>query len=129
MKRGFIFGLVIVLCFALAYFLNLTLVSEERIPNITLKNHYAFHLVFSIAVCALFMGLNQHKKWKDQLGFIYLGTFFLKLVIFAVVFQDLVQPSKNLENIEVFLVLIPLFLGLALEVFVISQLLNKTNRK
>lgn len=129
MKRGFIFGLGIVLCFALAFFLNLTLVSEERIPNITLKNHYAFHLVFSIAVCALFMGLNQHKKWKDQLGFIYLGTFFLKLVIFAVVFQDLVQPSKNLENIEVFLVLIPLFLGLALEVFVISQLLNKTNRK
>ena len=129
MKRGFVISLGILLCFALAYFLNFALVSEEQIPNIALKNHYVFHLTFSIAVCALFMGLSQHKKWKDQLGFIYLGTFFLKLVIFAVVFKGLIQPSKTLENIEVSLVLIPLFLGLTLEVFVISQLLNKTNRK
>ena len=129
MKRGFFIGLGILSCFALAYLLNLTFLPKERISNITLRDHYVFHLVFSVAVCALFVGLRQHKKWKDQLGFIYLGTFFLKLVIFAVVFRDLVQPSKTLENIEVFLVLIPLFLGLALEVFVISQLLNKTNRK
>ncbi|PRX56978.1 DUF6168 family protein [Flagellimonas meridianipacifica] len=129
MKRGFILSLGIVLCFALAYFLNLTFVPEEQFSKIALNKHYAFHLAFSFLVCLLFFGLNHHKKWKEQLGFIYLGTFFLKLVIFVVVFQDLVKPSKSLENIEVFLVLIPLFLGLVLEVFVISQLLNKTDKK
>ncbi|WP_422858262.1 DUF6168 family protein [Flagellimonas sp. S174] len=129
MKRGLILSLGIILCFALAYFLTLNNVPKAQFSKIALNEHYAFHLMFSIMVCLLFLGLNRHKKWKEQLGFIYLGTFFLKLVIFVVVFQELVQPSKSLENIEVFLVLVPLFLGLFLEVFVISQLLNKTNRK
>lgn len=129
MKKGLLLSLGFILCFTIAYLLNLTFVSEEVLSKIFLKEHYIFHLVFSSMVCILFFALNQHKKWKEQLGFIYLGTFFLKLVIFAMVFQELVLPSKSLENIEVFLVLIPLFLGLALEVFVISQLLNKTKRK
>lgn len=129
MRRGFIFSLGIVFCFAIAYFLSLTVVAEAQFSNLALLDHYMFHLIFSVVVCALFLGLSRHKKRKEQLGFIYLGTFFLKLAIFAAVFRELFQPYKSLDNIEVFLLLIPLFLGLVLEVFVISQLLNKTNRK
>ncbi len=124
-----ILGLGFMICFAVAYFLNVNLVPKHVFAKIQLEKHYTFHLVFSIVVCALFFLLSFHKKWKEQLGFIYLGTFFLKLVIFAVLFKDLLQPSISIENTEVLLVLAPLFLGLFLEVFTISQLLDKTYRK
>ncbi|MEM8763546.1 MAG: DUF6168 family protein [Bacteroidota bacterium] len=91
--------------------------------------YYVFHGIFSVGIGILFFLLSKHPKWKFQLGFLYLATVFIKLALFAFYFQNSIVSPENLSNRKVFMILIPLFTGLSLEVFFISRLLKKVSLK
>lgn len=90
---------------------------------------YLFHFCFSWAICVLFELLSSQDKLQQQLGFLYLGTIFLKFTLFSAVFSSQVFAKESLPNTAVLSMLVPLFLFLFLEVFYLSKLLQKTEDK
>ncbi|WP_369008825.1 DUF6168 family protein [Muricauda sp. TY007] len=124
--KGLLQATVFILSFILTYLLHAYLIGcNPFFKNCALFKPYVFLLSFTLLVVIVFLILAQVKKLKDQLGFIYLATLVLKLLLFVVVFQnyffgDIAETEINKGHF-----LIPVFLGLGCEVFFLSQLLKR----
>ena len=92
-------------------------------------HHYLFHFVcFSILMLALPF-LAKSEDYQHSLGFIYLGFLGLKLLIFALVFkQQLFEPNST-NTIPVYNYLIPVVVGLGVEVLFLRRILNSITWK
>ena len=124
LKYALLAGLVFVLSF---YTHNYALWTLERATPYDLQAIYLFHLIFSGLICIAFellYSLSTH--YKDQLGFIYLGTLVLKIVLFYVVFRGFLFSEVALSRADSLSLLIPLFIFLFFEVFIIAKILNRT---
>jgi hypothetical protein len=64
-------------------------------------------------------------KIFSQLGFIYLGTLFFKIVIFCAIFYQPVFQEENLSQIARVSLFIPTLLFLLTEAFFVAKILNK----
>lgn len=95
--------------------------SESRI---SLKEVYLFYGIFSLMLCTLLLLLSKKEKFKDQLGFLYLISVALKVILFCLVFYKHIFTKDSFTNIESINFLIPMILLLVLEVFFISKLLK-----
>lgn len=119
--------LLVLLCFA-GYYIHILgfsqLVSESRV---SLKNTYIFFGAFTLILCIVFSFLYRTRKFKDQIGFLYLLSVALKIIFFCIIFNErLFIEASSLSNNEAINLLIPMSLMLIAEVFFISKLLNKT---
>lgn len=90
-----------------------------------LNDVYLFFVIISLLICIIFKGLTLIAKAKEQIGFYYLPTIFLKVVLFFLVFNNSIAGLKDLSQVESINLLIPLFIFLVLEVSFLSRLLNK----
>ncbi len=123
------------------YFINFTLVSligfyfhtivlsqlADQSP-ISLKEVYTFFGGFSLLVCTtLLLLLSNTEKFKDQLGFLYLVSVALKIILFCIVFSKYIFTASSFTNKETINLLIPMILILVLEVFFTSKLLNNSS--
>lgn len=90
----------------------------------SLNQAYVFHTVFSLLLCIVFLLLSKGSKYNDQLGFLYLVSVALKIVLFCVVFNEPIFGEKALTKAESVNLLIPMFLFLILEAIIIIKLLN-----
>ena len=93
--------------------------------SFSIEKIYLFHFIFSLLICVLFLLLTKSKKFKDQLGFLYLATLLLKLFFFLILFQNIVFSEVALLKIERISLLIPVILFLSFEVFYISKILKR----
>ncbi len=91
----------------------------------SLYQAYVFHTVFSLLLCIGLLLLSKKRKYTDQLGFLYLVSVGLKIILFCVVFNEPIFGEKALTKSESVNLLIPMFLFLILEAIVIIKLLNK----
>lgn len=94
-----------------------------------LRNVYIFHALATIVVYVTLKFLSKSPKLKDQIGFLYLGTIFLKTAIFIGLFKDTVMSDNSMTNFEGLSLLFPLFIFLFLEVYFIAKILNKMEQK
>ncbi len=116
--------------FTLLFFIALNVhgfVLEHAGKNLSfpLGRVYLFHYAFSLGVCILFNALYSVQKFRDQLGFLYLGAVFLKLFAFVLIFEHFLfsdAPSSTWERISY---LVPLFLFLFSEAYFIIKILNR----
>lgn len=90
-----------------------------------LKYVYLFFAIISFLICVIFKIMTFIPKAKEQIGFFYLPSIFLKIVLFFMVFSDSIANLSNLSNSESLNLLIPLFIFLCLEVGFLSHLLKK----
>tara|TARA_R110000868_G_scaffold243187_1_gene499129 strand:+ start:951 stop:1262 length:312 start_codon:yes stop_codon:yes gene_type:complete len=97
----------------------------QKSISFPLKAVYLFHAIFSTVICVLFLFLAKTKKFKDQLGFIYLGTLFLKIIFFAIIFHNLIFNNLVLSTLERVSLLIPVVLFLSFEVLFVSKILKR----
>ncbi len=112
--------------FATAYTIHVSGLKDLNIKlNVPLFSIYLFHFIVSLFICVSFAVLETTKKWLNQLGFVYLFTFMIKLMLFAIVFKNSVFKVESLSKIESFNLLIPVFLFLFLEVYFIARILSK----
>ena len=102
--------------------------SQDRNLPYSLSGIYIFHALASLLICSSLYKLNATKKYKEQLGFIYLASVVVKAILFLIVFRELLFDERSLTNLEAISLLSPLFLGLFFEVFFISKLLKKTTK-
>ncbi|WP_394337005.1 DUF6168 family protein [Confluentibacter lentus] len=86
---------------------------------------YLFFAIISFLICVIFKILTFIPKAKEQLGFFYMPTIFLKIILFFFVFNNSIVGLPNLTKSESLNLLTPLFIFLGLEVIFLYHLLNK----
>lgn len=115
--KGLLQATVFILSFILTYLLHAYLIGcNSFFKDCALFKPYVFLLSFTLLVVIVFLILAQIKKLKDQLGFIYMSTLALKLILFVVLFQNYFFGDSVEIQINKGHFLIPVFLGLGCEV-------------
>jgi hypothetical protein len=99
--------------------------TQEVILPFSLQKVYVFHLGFSLLVCVNFRLFSNVDKIFSQLGFIYLVTLFLKIVLFYALFYQSIFNEENLSQIARVSLFIPMLIFLLTEAFFIAKILNK----
>lgn len=66
----------------------------------------------------------KRKGKTEQLGYIYLGFILLKLLVFALLFNDFLAAIDTLETRQRAQPLAPLFISLLIEAWAVSKLLK-----
>jgi len=124
-QRG-LYSIIFILFSLVGYYVHTgVFVSLANQAPFSLQSVYLYHGVFSFLLFIIFLALLNNKKFKDQLGFLYLGSVALKIIGFCLIFYKPIFKAEPFTNKESFNLLIPIVLFLILEVFFISKLLNK----
>ena len=125
-KKILVFSLILVGIFFLSFTSHENyLLEREIILPFSLQKVYLFHLCFSLLICINFQLLSSVDKIFSQLGFIYLGTLFFKIVLFSAIFYQSILKGESLSEIASISLLIPTFIFLLTEVFFVAKILNK----
>lgn len=95
----------------------------------SLKKVYLFHLVFSLLVCLNFKIFSTVDNILPQLGFIYLVSLILKIILFALIFYQPIFKEENLFIEARISLIIPMALFLFIEVFFVLKIINKNYHK
>jgi hypothetical protein len=99
--------------------------SNTTLP-FSLKKVYIFFMLFSFVICSLSKIGSLINKIKEQLGFVYLSTIVLKIIIFAMVFYEPIFVTE-LNTDQRITLIIPMAISLFIEVFFVAKILNKTS--
>ena len=118
------------LVFFSIYFISFTihenwLENQEVILPFSLKKVYLFHLAFSMLICVNFKLLSIVDKIFEQLGFIYLGTLLLKIILFCVIFYKSIITEESLSEIARLSLFIPMIIFLLTEAIFVAKILQK----
>lgn len=118
--------LVFFALFFTAFHLHEFILKNATVETVfSLKKVYLFHFGFSWLICAHFTFFSTVDKIFPQLGFIYLISIFLKIVIFCIVFYNPLFTSENLPFSSRVSLFIPMILFLLTEAFFIAKILKK----
>ncbi|WP_353959561.1 DUF6168 family protein [Aequorivita aurantiaca] len=86
---------------------------------------YIFQFFATLILCISFEIIARtSEKYREQLGFLYLGAMVLKIAVFCLFFSDILFSSHELSKVDSFSLLVPIFLFLFLEVIIIVRILN-----
>ena len=86
---------------------------------------YLFHSIFTFLLTFVLSLLIVNHKFKDQIGFLYLASMVLKLILFCVFFKSHIFNQNSFTNTESANLLIPMTLMLFFEILFLSKLLNR----
>ncbi len=79
-----------------------------------------------MAICAIFYFLSLKERFVGQIGYLYLGTLLLKLLLFSLIFKDFLFHEEEDSLAERISLLVPVFLFLFFEVIIIVKILGRT---
>ena len=126
-KSIFIYAFVFFLLFYISFFLHENYLEKQAIIlPFSLKKIYLFHLGFSLLICTNFLLFSNVEKISEQLGFIYLATIVLKLILFCLIFYKPIFTEENLSFISRLSLFIPMIIFLLTEAIFIAKILKKT---
>ena len=125
-KTIFLYSFIFFTLFFVSFSLHNNFLEENQVLlSFSLKKVYLFHLGFSMLICINFKLLSSVNKIADQLGFIYLGTFLLKLVLFSIIFYQSIFTEEELSKISRISLLIHALIFLLTEAIFVAKILNK----
>lgn len=99
--------------------------NQQIILPFSLQKVYLFHLVFSLIICSNFLVFSTFTKVFEQLGFIYLGTILLKLILFSIIFHKVIVSEEGLPFSARLSLFIPMLIFLLTETVCITKILKK----
>ncbi|MDP4704597.1 MAG: DUF6168 family protein [Polaribacter sp.] len=121
----FQFSIFFALYFTSFFLHEFTLEKLEIEIAFSLKKVYLFHLGFSLLICVNFTIFSTVDKIFQQLGFIYLATIFLKIVVFNVIFYNPIFSKEDLDFASRISFFIPMIVFLSTEAVFVVKILNK----
>ena len=128
-KDLFRYTFILFVLFFVSYSIHeMYLESKTILLPFELKKVYLFHLGFSLLICVNFVLLSTVNKIFEQLGFIYLVTIVLKIVLFGIIFYQSIFKVENLNQEARISLLIPTILFLLTEAIFVIQILNKKDQ-
>ena len=93
--------------------------------SFSLEKIYLFHAGFSALICVNLRVISTVDKLFPQLGFIYLSTLVLKLILFALFFYTPLFTVVSFSFAEKISLFFPLFIFLLTEVLFVLKILNQ----
>ena len=125
-KNVLLYAIVFFLLFFVSFFFHEKYIENQSvILPFSLKKVYLFHFGFSLLVCVNLRILSTVNKFFEQLGFVYLGSIFLKVILFCVIFYKSIFTEENLSTLARISLFIPLIIFLLTEVVYVAKILNK----
>ena len=125
-KSIFLYFITFSSLFLLSFFLHQYYLDvNEFVLPFSLQKVYLFHAGFSLLICVNFRLLANVDKIFPQLGFIYLGCLFFKIILFCVVFYESLFNDTILTKIAKISLILPMFIFLLTEAVFIAKILNK----
>ena len=125
-KDIFTYIITFVMLFLAGFYLHQYLLEKQAIIlPFSLDKIYLFHAFFSLVICINLRLISTVDKLFSQLGFIYLGTLLIKLILFGVFFYDPILTIEKLSFLEKLSLLIPVFIFLLTEAIFVVKILNK----
>lgn len=91
----------------------------------SLLHIYIFFFSASFLICSFFIFFSTIEKWTNQLGFIYMYSMLIKLLLFVAVFRHSIFKIEALSRTESINLLMPFIFFLILEVLFIVKVLSK----
>jgi len=91
----------------------------------SLEKVYLFHASFSALICVNLRVFSTVDKFFSQLGFIYLSTLVLKLILFAIFFYNPLFTITSFSFAEKLALFFPLFVFLLTEAVFVLKILNQ----
>lgn len=125
-KTIFLYSITFFSLFLISFYLH-EYYLEKRLITLpySLRKVYLFHLGFSLLICINFKVFSSVDKIFPQLGFIYLGTIFLKILLFSAFFYTSIFTLETLSQIARLSLFIPMIIFLLTEAVFVSRILNK----
>lgn len=93
----------------------------------SLEKIYLFHAFFSAIICINLRVVSTVDKLFPQLGFIYLCTLLIKLILFAIFFYNPIFTLESFSFSEKIALFIPLLIFLLTEAIFVLKIFNKTD--
>jgi hypothetical protein len=94
----------------------------------TLWKIYLFQCIITLILCASFEMISQKsEKYRSQLGFLYLAAMVVKIGLFCIFFSSILFSSTVLSKLDSLSLLIPIFIFLFLEVYIVVKIINRNN--
>lgn len=125
-KTIFLYVFVFLTLFFSCFFIHEKILEIQGVVLLySLYKVYLFHVGFSLLVCINFKVFSSVDNIFPQLGFIYLATIFLKIVLFTAFFYTSIFPEENLSEMARISLLIPMIIFLLTEAFFVAKILNK----
>ncbi len=125
-KSLLVYSSTLFLVFFFSHFLhNLYIENQQITLSFSLKKVYLFHFGFSLIVCVNFLLLSNVNNIFEHLGFIYLGTMPLKIILFCVTFYKSTFMLGSLSFLERMALFIPTIIFLLTEAVIVIKILNK----
>ncbi|NCT10738.1 MAG: hypothetical protein GW772_11770 [Flavobacteriia bacterium] len=125
-KLFFIYFLLFFALYFLGFNLHQFILQKYALnTSFSLQKVYLFHFGFSLLICINFNYFSSVDKIFQQLGFIYLITIFLKIILFSAIFYKSVFNEENLPFFSRVSLFIPAIIFLLTEAIFITKILNK----
>lgn len=105
---------------------NYVIQKQQIILCFSLNKVYLFYFLFSLVLCTKFKLLSSIPKIFSQLGFIYLITILLKLILFCGLFYEVIFKNQLSLSTRISLC-VPTLLFLIIEVFFVAKILKNNN--
>jgi hypothetical protein len=125
-KDIFRYILVFVILFVIGFYGHQFLLNYLELKIIfSLEKVYLFHAFFSALICVNLRVFSTVDKLFPQLGFIYLSTLVLKLILFATFFYNPLFSTDSFSLVEKGSLFFPLFIFLLTEAIFVLKILNQ----
>ncbi|MFT5959535.1 MAG: hypothetical protein ACI8VJ_001293 [Polaribacter sp.] len=125
-KDIFRYILVFVILFVIGFYGHQFLLNYLELKIIfSLEKVYLFHAFFSALICVNLRVFSTVDKLFPQLGFIYLSTLVLKLILFATFFYNPLFSTDSFSLVEKGSLFFPLFIFLLTEAVFVLKILNQ----
>ena len=119
------FSIRLVLVLSLAFAMHLVLLQIVGLPLFENKV-VASYMINTLLTIAIFFGLYRLKeKYSSQIGFLFLGSSFLKFAVFFIVFYGTYKANGTIDTLEFLAFFTPYSLCLILETIYLSKWLNE----
>ena len=129
-KQLFLYGVVFVSLYFICFYLHQNYLEKHQISiPFSLEKMYFFLAGFSMLLCVNLLLLSKISGIYEQLGFIYLGSIVLKILLFGILFYNTILIEENLSQNTRISIFIPVILFLLAEVVFITKVLNQKDSK
>lgn len=113
----------------LVFALHLWVLKTLEFPLFENRLVLAYVLNYSLALCIFFCLFWLRKKYKEQLGFLYMAGSFLKFAVFFIFFYPFYKADGSTSKLEFSAFFIPYLTSLLTETLALIKLLNLPKNK
>lgn len=129
MKRFLVVFVIFLVSISIGYLIHSDLLQRFNSESVIALDYlYLFLGGFSALLLIQLYLLSKNERYNDQLGFFYLLSVALKLILFSIVFKDGIFTLNSFTNEQSVNLLIPIGLTLFFEVLILSRILNKKDQ-